>query len=371
MKKLVVLFVLLGFAIILGVNNVIADSLSHSASFTLRDGLDCSLSPTPVDGIVDCEGGVDGWIANSSFIGETFYEFNLSGLDTASYVRLILTRSAGHVSKELPITISYYVGNGSTDMSVFGGGTLLTSLVIDTTDSWIVTPAVDVTPLFNDFIVNSKKYLGFRLHTDAPHEVVISDALLIVEFSKPHRIYADITSLRDINGNGVEEVVALRTDLTGRPEVVIKDSGTNEIVNYVPFHGPAWTPIAVATIDASDDSVEDVAVLAVEKNNGTINAQIRNALTAEKIIDIPFFTPAWKAKDLTALDSNGDGINELGVLALEEKTDIVTFVTKDVRTKQELTNISLSNRDYDSRFRLICERLADRFRNGERVLQCP
>ncbi len=170
--------VLVAVSLILMKNISLADTLSHDTAFTLRDGLDCSLSLTPIDGVVDCsdDSSFFGSITNSTFVDETYYEFDLTGLSKADYVNLIVSQTGGHLRSDLPLKISYYIDEDITDLSTFHVGTFLTTLVIDYSDGGIVTQAVNVTSLFNDAIKSVNQFLGFRLHTDTSSQVFISEA---------------------------------------------------------------------------------------------------------------------------------------------------------------------------------------------------
>jgi hypothetical protein len=146
--------------------------------------------------------------------------------------------------------------------------------------------------------------------------------------------------LSNLGAGYADAVAALRTTRTGVLQVLIKDAGTNELINAVPFFWPAWTPIAVAGIDADNDGVDDVAVLAVNRITDKVKVQVRDALTGTRITEMAFLPKQWSAVGLIAVDGNGDGIEDLGVLGVSTVDGSVMTVIKDVMTGERLTAVN-------------------------------
>lgn len=98
--------------------------------------------------------------------------------------------------------------------------------------------------------------------------------------------YIASTSLPDINGNSAPEVAAMRLDPTGRAQVIVKDSASNQEISRVRFLSENWKPIDLTSLDVDGDGVYELAVTAVNKSNERVQTQIRRALTGQLVRNV-------------------------------------------------------------------------------------
>ena len=156
-----------------------ATTVLPSVAFTLRDD-------GPIDGTADRSSppttGFFSFITNSpDFVDETFAEFAV-GPEPVSSAILSLTIFNGQAAdKSLDIS-SFDNGNGSPDLSLFGTGTLFSTVVI-ATDFGHQLLMLDVSALYSAAMAHGDAFLGFRLHNVVPspggnHQVTYTESQL-------------------------------------------------------------------------------------------------------------------------------------------------------------------------------------------------
>jgi hypothetical protein len=155
--------------------------------------------------------------------------------------------------------------------------------------------------------------------------------------------YRDVAALEDSNGNGQFELAALSVLANGMARVVIMDGTTKKKISTVdlPWTQPGAVAIGVAGIgDLSRDGSADFAVL-FRKANGQGAVRVHDAGTGRFISQMSFFDLAWKVVALTDLDSNGNGVSDLAVLAVRDNGQSAAVQIRDAGSGQALNWIGL------------------------------
>jgi hypothetical protein len=122
-----------------------------------------------------------------------------------------------------------------------------------------------------------------------------------------------LCSLADLNANGKAEVAVLGKSATGSVAVVIKDSSTGVTLKTIPF-ASTYDPVAVAEVpDLNGNGKNELAVLAVGGTGG-IMVTVKDLATGA-IVKSVSFPSTYKALALAVVaDVNGNSASELAVL---------------------------------------------------------
>ncbi len=185
MKKLVksgqIIFLM--FIMLLTVGIQMAESVSPTASFTVRDqggfresyegGIEYGLIQDPPLTSWQAEHFIEFDISGMGSPSEVFFDFNIRNFNSDS-------QYSDPISKDFQI--AYYSGSGSANTSVFGTtGTWLGEYTISILDS--VNFVVDVTNAYNSVAGN---FLGFRIYdpvwTSSPstgHQLQYENSMLV------------------------------------------------------------------------------------------------------------------------------------------------------------------------------------------------
>lgn len=161
----------------------------------------------------------------------------------------------------------------------------------------------------------------------------------IVEYPTHKREYIDLSELPDINGNSIPESAALRRLENGHPQVVIKDGNAGKAINFVAFFGPGWEPRGVDSVDANGDNMPDLAVLAVRETDEKIKVEVRDARTDALIKRVEFFSPKWEARNLTVGDADYNGMPDISVLAVNKTNGNVAVEIRDAATGNKIRRV--------------------------------
>jgi hypothetical protein len=160
------------------------------------------------------------------------------------------------------------------------------------------------------------------------------------------REYRDITVVEDLTGDGLPELATLFTRPDGTGAVVIKDGVTKDWVDAYLLPGPdlgTATAIGVTGLgDLSGDGAPELAV-PFRKANGQTVVPLRDAGTGRWLHQMQFFGSDWYVVALTSLDSNGDGMPDLAVLAVTDDGTAAAVQVRDASTGQALIWIDFSN----------------------------
>ncbi|WP_167505794.1 LamG domain-containing protein [Desulfosediminicola flagellatus] len=151
------------------------------------------------------------------------------------------------------------------------------------------------------------------------------------------RKYQDATSIADLDGNGFPEIAVLHTR-NGHTYVTLKDSYNKTQVGRIYFFNDKWTPKAISTLaDMNGNGTDELAVLAVKKENGKVWVKILDSETREVLNSVYFLDNDWMAMGLTTVaDLNQNGVDELAVLVVEKSTGRGNTIIRDAETREQL-----------------------------------
>ena len=158
------------------------------------------------------------------------------------------------------------------------------------------------------------------------------------------RKYIDTTSCPDTNTNPdcCPDVAALLT-ANGKSVVRINDGCDGSFTRQIQFFNTDWRPVAIACIPDMPDvansnlnGISELAVLAVNKKNGSVVARIKDAQTKELLNTIWFYNKDWNAKGLTGvIDTNSNSVYDLAVLAVNRSDGRVRASLRDALVAKE------------------------------------
>lgn len=90
-----------------------------------------------------------------------------------------------------------------------------------------------------------------------------------------------ITSIADINGNGISETVTMGVDSSSISTVCITDVSTKAVLKEIKYFAAGWAPksvyVVVSDMSTPADGIPDISVMAI--NAGTSKIQIRDTIT--------------------------------------------------------------------------------------------
>ncbi len=157
-----------------------------------------------------------------------------------------------------------------------------------------------------------------------------------------------LTTLPDMDGNGVTELAALgQRGSDGRVFVQVKDPVNKNLINLIPFL-VSDTPVAVAPLpDTDGNGSPELAVLSKRIADGAVRVQLRDALSDANLGTVGGFHSAFEPKALAVLpDINGNGQRELAVLGVRASDGRVRVEVRD-SPSGTLVNVVLFDPDYD------------------------
>jgi hypothetical protein len=129
--------------------------------------------------------------------------------------------------------------------------------------------------------------------------------------------------------------------------VQVRAAANGNLLRNITFLDSQWEPKGIAVLDVNEDFVDDIAVLAVNRNTGEIVAQIRESSTGAFIKNNFFLNAAWRPLDIVALE--GFDLNpgpELAVLATTPEGQIVAAV-KDAASNGFIRNVFYLNANWE------------------------
>ncbi|HVT35624.1 MAG TPA: hypothetical protein VHE37_08570, partial [Nevskiaceae bacterium] len=151
---------------------------------------------------------------------------------------------------------------------------------------------------------------------------------------------AGLACIDDLNGNGTPELAALgKSTSTGAIQVQIRDAGSGALIRNIPFLGPGYQPVAVAS--ATSGTTPLLAVLGKDATAGTVRVQLKNALDGSQVKTINFFSPTSSAQAL-ALATGLQGANsvQVAVLGKDAATGIVHVQLRDASSGALINTIN-------------------------------
>jgi glucose/arabinose dehydrogenase len=151
----------------------------------------------------------------------------------------------------------------------------------------------------------------------------------------------DVLVLDDLNGNGEVEAVVL-ADLDGATRAVIKDAQTGDDVNVVSFAAALEMTDAQIAADLNGNGADELAVLAWDTGAMRPTVAVHNPRNGKLLKNVNFN----KFHDPIALgiiaDQNGNSAEEAVVLARQtNNNNRPRLLIRDLDTKDKVINISL------------------------------
>jgi bacillolysin len=178
---------------------------------------------------------------------------------------------------------------------------------------------------------------------DAVNRTLVSSVAL-----SPNIAPLALTTLPDMDGNGVTELAALgQRGSDGRVFVQIKDPVNKTLINLIPFL-QSDTAIAVAPLpDTDGNGSPELAVLGKRIADGAVRVQLRDALSGANLGTVGGFSSAYDPKALAVLpDINGNGQRELAALCLRTSDGGVRVEVRD-SPSGTLVNTIVFDPNYD------------------------
>jgi hypothetical protein len=210
---------------------------------------------------------------------------------------------------------------------------------------WTKTGAAIPKPGSENFRLNLWLFQGRAPRSGQPQEVGVSHFDLTA-----FRQYVDVASLPDMNGNNTTEIATLLVELGSasdgqtahRTLVIIKDTDTSRTIDQLEFFTTGVQPLAlarVADLDAGGHPGDELAVLAVVA--GKPRVEIRDVASHTVVATATFFNANWTPIGLaTVPDQNGNGGEDIAVLAQHKITGAVRVIVKDPLTGEQLDVLS-------------------------------
>ncbi len=129
--------------------------------------------------------------------------------------------------------------------------------------------------------------------------------------------------------------------------VQLRAAANGNLLRNITFLDSQWEPKGIAILDVNENSVDDIAVLAVNRNTGEIVAQIRESSTGAFIKNNFFLNAAWRPLDIVALEGFDPNPGpELAVLATTAEGQIVAAV-KDAASNGFIRNVFYLNANWE------------------------
>jgi len=160
------------------------------------------------------------------------------------------------------------------------------------------------------------------------------------------RRYIQTASVEDISGNGAPEVVALVQDNgNGVSSLLVRDSKTSKAVKSIRVFGDGVEPLGLAAVgDPTGDGVSEIAVLGLTDLAGRLRVWVVDV--AEGTLGDPtgVFGAGYAAIGINRVeDMNADLIPEIGVTALDKKSNAKIQQVLDGATLDPLKRLVLPN----------------------------
>ncbi len=167
----------------------------------------------------------------------------------------------------------------------------------------------------------------------------VSDAL-VNAINFPSRFSPiSFSTLPDLNGNGVPEIAVLGVDNSGKIRVIIKDAETRANINTLSFPS-GITPVSMTSIsDLDGNGVPELAVLWIGEF-GKVGVMMKDPSTRSQV-NVVYFPPRFMPTGLAAIpDFDGSGNPELAVMGTDDQGSTRIFV-KDSISRDMIQTIVL------------------------------
>ena len=160
----------------------------------------------------------------------------------------------------------------------------------------------------------------------------------------------DLSTLADISGNSRPEVVLLGRSNLGQIVVIVKDASTREVVNKISYLGKTTTPRAITVIDDIGSSAAPELAVLGERPDGRNIVQNRDGLEDDRVSNVFFSNARWDAIDVGGLaDVNGNSTADLVVLVQHQTTNAIQSEVRDAFDGALIRTVSYLGASWDAR----------------------
>jgi hypothetical protein len=151
--------------------------------------------------------------------------------------------------------------------------------------------------------------------------------------------FRDFADLGDVNGRGADELAVLAQRRDGRHAVLVRDARSGRELAEVRFPGDGWSASRVrATADLDDSGAMELAVL-MQRDDGRIRVETKDALTGSRVGRAGYLTGAWSPQGLWGFpDAAGAGVPALGVVATRGADGRTKLEARDAVTGGEVAS---------------------------------
>jgi YD repeat-containing protein len=145
------------------------------------------------------------------------------------------------------------------------------------------------------------------------------------------------------------QIGLLRTSASGAISVETRDMQGGAHVSTVSFLGASFSARMVTSLsDSNGNGADELAVLATSKADGSLIAQVRDSISGQRIANVSFLGPDFSPLDMMRVeDQNGNGADELALLARNTTNGTFLVQMKDSKSAAKLRNINYLGSIYD------------------------
>ena len=150
-----------------------------------------------------------------------------------------------------------------------------------------------------------------------------------------------IAGLGDFNANGAADAVVLSRRPNGQGWVAIHDGLTGQPLQQLSFAGAAWEARALTALDVNGDGRDDIGVLLVSDDGEAAGIQVGDTVFGGQLVWVGL--PSDAGTDYRAVatldDIDGNGAPELAALRVDSASSAAVIVT-DSRSKAPIATVT-------------------------------
>lgn len=150
-----------------------------------------------------------------------------------------------------------------------------------------------------------------------------------------------IAGLGDLDGNGAADAAILLRRPNGQGLVVVHDALTGQRLQKLSFAGAAWDAKAITALDSDGDAREEIGVLLVSDDGQAAGVQVVDTVSGRQLvwIGLPVVAGASYRAVATLDDIDGNGAPEIAALRVNGDS-LVDVVVRDGRNKADIATVS-------------------------------
>jgi len=238
------------------------------------------------------------------FFVESVASFISADADVAYYLTSDLVLNIGSnyqaTGSAGSIWVRDFLDGGAPDDVIlhFSGGTGLFGPAINT--SWVpdyfhgkvVLPhnGIELPPVLTNQGTGGR--LQLRYNVDDTVQISFTLEAIAVASEEPEpltNVYYDVAGVDDINGNGYPEIAYLRTVSSGNVHVLLRDAISRDYIKTMTFLNADYEPLGITALpDVNGNGSNEIAVMALNTQTGDTRTRIRDALTGEILNEFNF-----------------------------------------------------------------------------------